>query len=81
MKKLKGKVVSTKMNKTVVVEVESYRIHPLYRKRMKRKKRYYVHDEKDVARGTAVTIGEIRPISKTKRWKIIERSGDDSTKK
>jgi small subunit ribosomal protein S17 len=81
MKKLKGKVVSTKMDKTVVVEVESYRIHPLYKKRMKRKKKYYVHDEKGVAEGTVVTIGEIRPISKTKRWKIIERSKNDSTKK
>ncbi len=81
MKKFKGKVVSVKMDKTAVVEVEEYRIHPLYRKRIKRTKKYHVHDEKGVQKGEEVIFGETRPISKTKRWKIIERSKHDSIKK
>jgi len=81
MKKFKGKVVSVDMNKTVVVEVESYRVHPLYHKRIKRTKKYHVHDERGVQKGEEVIFGEIRPISKTKRWQIIERSQDDSAKK
>jgi small subunit ribosomal protein S17 len=81
MKKFKGKVVSTKMNKTTVVEVESYRFHPLYHKRIKRTKKYHVHDEKGVQPGEEVVFGEIRPMAKTKRWQIVERSQDDSVKK
>ena len=85
MKKFRGRVVSTKMAKTAVIEVERYRIHPLYKKRMKIKKKYHVHDDLGAQEGEEVIFGEIRPISKTKRWKIIERVGvkkkNDSTKK
>ena len=85
MKKFRGRVVSTKMAKTAVIEVERYRIHPLYKKRVKIKKKYHVHDDLGVQGGEEVIFGEIRPISKTKRWKIIERVGvkkeNDSTKK
>jgi len=81
MKKFKGKALSTKMDKTVVVEVEHYRVHPIYGKRVKIKKKYYVHDEMGVKEGERVIFGETKPISKTKYWKIIERSKDDSVKK
>jgi small subunit ribosomal protein S17 len=85
MKKFRGRVVSTKMAKTAVIEVERYRIHPLYKKRMKIKKKYHVHDDLGVREGEEVIFGETRPISKTKRWKIIERVGvkkeNDSIKK
>lgn len=77
MKKFKGKVFSTKMAKTAVVEVEHYRIHPLYGKRMKIKKKYHVHDELGVKQGEEVIFGETRPISKTKKWKIISRTMEE----
>ena len=65
----KGVVVSDKMNKTRVVEVESIRKHPLYGKFMKRTKRFKVHDPENVHRvGDKVTILETRPISKDKNF-------------
>ena len=82
MKKFQGKVVSDKMEKTVVVEVERYQVHPLYKKRMKVKKKYHVHDELGVKVGEEVIFGETRPISKTKKWRVIEKlTYYDSTKK
>ena len=69
-----GVVISTKMNKTVVVSVErSYR-HPLYHKVLKAKKKYYAHDENahDLAVGETVTIVESRPMSKLKRWRVVK---------
>jgi len=72
MKTFIGQVVSTKMKKTVVVIVETKKPHPVYKKRVKKTKRYHVHDELGVKEGDWVKIGEIRPVSKTKRWKIVE---------
>jgi small subunit ribosomal protein S17 len=68
-----GQVVSDKMDKTVVVAVETPRRHPLYRKTLRRVVRYKVHDEKNQCRtGDTVRIVETRPISKDKRWRVAE---------
>lgn len=67
---MQGKVVSTKMNKTAVVEVERLIVHPMYKKRMKRTSRFLVHMEEAVKVGQSVEIVEIRPMSKLKRFKI-----------
>lgn len=68
-----GKVVSTKMPKTVTVEVESRQPHPLYKKIVKRVKKYKVHNENlEVQPGDRVRIQETRPISKDKHFKVIE---------
>lgn len=72
MKTLTGKVVSTKTPKTAIIEVERFFTHPLYEKREKRSKRYPVHDEVGVKEGNTVHFVEIRPVSKTKKWKVIE---------
>jgi len=74
-----GRVVSDKMDKTVVVAVERLVQHPLYKKTVKRVTRLKAHDEKNECKvGDKVSIIEGRPISKEKRWrvlKIIERAG------
>lgn len=68
-----GKVVSDKMDKTVVVAIASYKMHRLYNKRMKYTKKYKAHDELNTANiGDTVKIMETRPISKDKRWRLIE---------
>jgi len=68
-----GQVVSDKMDKTVVVAVETLRRHPLYKKAIRRTKKYKVHDEANVCKvGDRVKILETRPLSKEKRWRIIE---------
>lgn len=72
MKTLVGKVVSAKMDKTAVVAVETKKAHPLYKKAVKRTKKYHAHDELGVEEGVQVKIVENRPLSKTKRWKIAE---------
>ena len=72
MKILEGVVTSTKMAKTATVLVERFKSHPLYKKRIKVKKKYHAHDEIGVKVGDRVKIQECRPISKTKRFKIIE---------
>jgi small subunit ribosomal protein S17 len=72
MKKLSGLVTSTKMKKTATVLVERFKIHPVYKKRMKTKKKFHAHDELGVKVGDRVIIGEIKPISKTKSWQILE---------
>lgn len=69
---LQGVVVSDKMDKTIVVRVDSLKLHPKYRKRYKRSERYKVHDEKnEYAVGDAVRFVECRPISKDKCWRVI----------
>ena len=75
MKKiLIGKVISTKMQKTVVVEVESKLIHPKYRKVIIRHKKYKAHNEKhELNVGDQVKMEETRPISKDKRFMVIEK--------
>lgn len=72
-KVLMGKVISTKMNKTVVVLVERFVKHPKYGKIIKRCSKMHVHDDKQVCEmGNMVKIQETRPISKTKSWKLLE---------
>ena len=67
-----GLVVSDKMNKTVVVAVESLVVHPIYGRRMRRTKRYKAHDEENQCRtGDRVRIEETRPLSKEKNWRVI----------
>lgn len=68
-----GLVVSDKMDKTIVVEVERRVRHPLYVRIVRRTKRYHVHDEHNQARiGDQVRIMETRPLSKRKRWRLVE---------
>ncbi len=69
---LQGKVTSTKRDKTITVEVERRVMHPLYRKFIKRSKKYSAHDEQNVCKeGETVKIRECRPISKSKTWELI----------
>ncbi len=68
-----GTVSSDKMNKTITVRVETVKQHPLYKKTIKTSKKYKAHDEDNTARtGDVVKIMETRPLSKDKRWKLIE---------
>ena len=68
-----GLVISTKMDKTVVVAVTDRVRHPRYRKTVQRTKRFYAHDEaNEVNEGDRVRIAETRPHSKQKRWRIVE---------
>ncbi len=68
-----GRVVSDKMDKTVVVEVERLRRHPLYKKTMRLKKRFKAHDATNACRvGDMVRIKESRPLSREKRWVVEE---------
>ena len=68
-----GQVVSTKMQKTIVVEIEMRRAHPKYKRVMKTNKKFYAHDEQNSARvGDMVRIRETRPLSKLKRWNLEE---------
>ena len=72
-KEREGLVVSESMNKTIVVRIERKIRHPLYGKEMKRSKKLYVHDEENVAKvGDRVRIKETRPLSKLKRWRLLE---------
>lgn len=74
-KRLQGKVISDKMDKTVVVEVTRIKKHSLYKKRYKTKKTYKAHDEKEEFKPEdKVIIEETRPISKDKRWKVIKKA-------
>ena len=66
-----GNVVSTKMQKTIVVEVEMRKAHSKYKKIMKSSKKFYAHDEQGTAKlGDVVKIEETRPLSKLKRWQL-----------
>src|SRR5215467_12581136 len=68
-----GQVVSTKMNKTIVVEVSMRKSHTLYRRVVQKSKKFYAHDENSTAHvGDYVEIEETRPLSKLKRWKLRE---------
>ncbi|HHU54432.1 MAG TPA: 30S ribosomal protein S17 [Mollicutes bacterium] len=68
-----GKVVSDKRDKSITVLVENYKIDKLYGKRVRRSKKYAVHDEKNEAKvGDKVRIVETRPISKTKHYRLVE---------
>lgn len=68
-----GRVVSDRMDKTVVVAVERTTLHPLYGKTIKRTKKFKVHDPENASRiGDKVKIMETRPLSKEKRWRLVE---------
>ncbi len=69
---LQGVVVSDKMDKTVVVRVERRVMHPLYKKFIRRSKKYAAHDESNEAKtGDVVRIRECRPLSRRKRWEVV----------
>lgn len=68
-----GRVVSDKNDKTIVVEVSTRKTHPIYGKRVKYSKKYTAHDENNTAKvGDIVTIMETRPLSKNKRFRLVE---------
>ncbi len=68
-----GRVVSDKADKTITVVVETYKFHPLYGKRVKYSKKFKTHDENNQAKtGDIVKIMETRPLSKTKRFRLVE---------
>ncbi len=68
-----GVVVSNKMQKTIVVSVESMKKHRIYKRTYKQTKRFHAHDEENVCQiGDLVRIEETRPLSKTKRWRLVE---------
>ncbi|MBE0339076.1 MAG: 30S ribosomal protein S17 [Bacillota bacterium] len=72
-KVLVGKVVSDKMDKTIVIAVETYKKHDLYHKRIKVTKKFKAHDENNTAQiGDTVKIMETRPLSKDKNWRLVE---------
>ncbi len=71
-KKIKGKVVSTKMDKTIVVAVDMSKRHPIYRKIMKNTRRFKARDELGAKLNDMVLIEECRPYSKQVTWKVLE---------
>ena len=72
-KVLRGKVVSDKMDKTITVEVATSKSHPLYSKRIKYSKKFKAHDENNECKiGDRVRVMETRPLSKEKRWRLVE---------
>lgn len=72
MKVFNGKVISIKMKKTATVSVERVVVHPMYKKRYRRNKKYHVHDDMGVKVGQMVKFVASKPYSKSKRWKIID---------
>jgi len=69
---VQGVVVSDKMDKTVIVEVERLVMHSLYKKFIRRSKKYSAHDENNASKvGEVVSIRECKPISKNKRWEVL----------
>ncbi len=82
IKKFEGKVVKDRMDKTVVVEVLRFKIHPLYKKRYKVSKKYKAHDPENLYKvGDEVVISETRPISRDKKWIVEGKSGSNGLKK
>lgn len=72
VKELIGKVESAKCNKTITVAIETYRTHPLYKKRVKYTKKYTAHDENNIAKeGDIVKIAATRPLSKMKNYRLV----------
>ncbi len=71
-RQLTGTVVSDKMEKTVVVEIETKRRHPVYHKVVKKRKKFKVHDERGAKIGDTVVVEETRPLSKSKYWRVME---------
>ena len=72
-KQLVGKVISNKMDKTIVVEIEDLVMHPLYKKSVHRRKKIKSHDERnECAVGDIIRVEETRPLSKEKRYRLVE---------
>ena len=70
---VEGRVISDKMNKTIIVQIDRKVKHPLYGKYVRRFSKMYAHDEDNSCRiGDLVLIEQSRPLSKTKRWKLVE---------
>ena len=68
-----GTVVSDKMEKTIVVSVDTFGVHPIYKKRVKKSSKFHVHDENNTAKlGDVVKFMETRPLSKTKKYVLVE---------
>lgn len=81
-KSLKGVVISAKMQKTVIVQVERVLKHPKYKRMIRRFSKFKVHDENSVAKvGDRVEIMETRPISKDKCWRLIKVMNETENKK
>ncbi len=73
-RKLEGEVVGSKMEKTIVVKVTTFKTHPKYKKRYKASKSYKAHDEKNEYKvGDLVVIEACRPMSADKRWRVIKK--------
>ncbi len=81
MKIFTGKVIALKTAKTATVAVERIKIHPLYKKRFRRERKYQVHDEIGVKIGDTVKFIDTKPVSKMKKWRIIEVVTQKGTKK
>lgn len=80
MRTKKGIVTSDKQDKTVVVTVVAYKTHPKYKKRYQVSKKFYAHNEDNtVKEGDVVMIQETKPLSKLKRWTVIENLGGSQT--
>lgn len=74
MRTIKGVVTSNKMDKTIVVSVDSYKSHPKYKKKYRITKKFYAHDENNISNvNDVVLIKETRPMSKNKRWELVEK--------
>jgi small subunit ribosomal protein S17 len=74
-RRLVGTVVSDKMQKTVIVEVERMKMHPLYKKAFRVSRRFAVHDPTNAYKvGDRVIIEETRPLSRTKRWRVVRKA-------
>jgi len=79
-KTMTGVVVSSKMDKTIVVKVERRFAHPVFKKVVKTTKKYKVHDEKnECVEGDFIRIQETRPLSKEKRWRLMDIVSKDKT--
>jgi len=73
MRTIKGVVSSDKMDKTIVVSVHSYKTHPKYQKKYRVTTKFYAHDENNEFKaGDDVTIKEIKPMSRLKRWEVVK---------
>lgn len=79
--RMNGVVAGNKMDKTVVVEVSRKVRHPKYKKYILRKTKVYAHTEQELEVGTKVTVEESKPISKLKRWVVVEIKQDKKEKK
>lgn len=72
MKIFTGKVIGVKQQKTATVSVERVKVHPIYKKRFTRSTKYQVHDEVGVKIGDQVKFADCKPVSKSKKWKVLE---------